>query len=83
MRGYRCGDLLMETESILRDIRELRDMVQVLYVEMAGIKERQNSFSRFQERTEGQGERVPVLVLGIISAAIATVGVLIQLWIAG
>ena len=69
------------------EIQQLRSAISGILVELAVVKTQvellRNSVDRQQDLQTQSSQRVPVLLLGAISAAIAAVGVLVSVWMAG
>lgn len=67
------------------DVRDLRTTIADIAVRLARVEVKLynvcEEFRRFEERSEQKGQRVPVLLLGAISAMSGAISILFQMWI--
>ena len=67
------------------DVRDLRTTIADIAVRLARVEVKLYSvcdeFRRYEERNNQRGQRVPVLLLGAISATSSAISILFQMWI--
>lgn len=71
-----------ELENLRLQVLGLAEKITGHSIHLAQIEERLRQLDRFQERYQAQGQRVPVLLIGAISAVSAIISILVQLWLA-
>lgn len=71
-----------ELDNLRMQVLALAEKITAHSIHLAQVEERLRQLDRFTERHQQQGQRVPVLLIGAISAVSAIISILVQLWLA-